>query len=400
MFNSKTAPPIMEALEPRLFLDGAVDVQVLKGVLTITGDDQANSIVVTQSGFGQYVVKDTVNGTTLINGVLGGNNTPFACNGAVKIDLKGGANQLAMETVIVGRTVFGSIVQSDLSITTGAGNDTIDLVSVVARRLTLNAGDGSNDSRVKMLVGGVRPHFTGNVSIKGGTGSDVVVLYGVLVGGNVTVSPGDGSNEFWLVTPPAVSVSPRIIGQVTYTGGSGTDLMAVRGVSFTDRANIGGVVINTKASASTIELTDLDCHGAVKFQGGDQVDQLTFTDAIFSGVVDIQTKGGNDTVRADDSEFERAVKLNLGANDDTLLIETLDKLVTDVAFHGLLTVDFGTGNDSGEIGDDSSSLLEAAVFYAPATFKGGAGTHTLVCLPSGTRFNVFNEVTFTAITTS
>ncbi len=163
-----------ERLETRALLAGNVTA-VYTGGLTITGDDAANSITVSELPSGMWKVQG--NGAT-----INGSKNAFITSGPVSdiiIDLKNGNNSL---------TVQNGTLPSFFDITTGTGNDTLLVSNLTSDNAVFNLGDGNNTATVK--------NFSTNnfFDLNGGVGADTFTVTNVKIGSNSVIDPADGRN--------------------------------------------------------------------------------------------------------------------------------------------------------------------------------------------------------------
>lgn len=248
--NKSSSSPVLEALESRLAPAGIVMLDVSGGVLTVTGDGDANNIQITETGPGTWNVSDGGGSGTLfslnggaaltsvdfaaankINATLGSGDDTLSLagtgvSGAVKVDGGDGADTFNTTDVNIG---------GNLVVNLGAGNDTVNVSNdlTVGGALKVDLGDGDNN-----FNGFANDISLASLSIKGGSGVDSVSLDGhsVAIAGDVTVHTGDGLyNDISLGAENDLTIG----GDVVFRGGTGNDGLNLSGqVS----AQVGGAV--------------------------------------------------------------------------------------------------------------------------------------------------------------
>src|SRR5829696_1908038 len=94
--NSKTRRLAVETLENRSLLAGNLTVWVVDGSLVITGDDEANGLVIEQAGANAFRLRTNSLGgeNTLINGSADTDQTFSGVINDINIALKGGPDQV------------------------------------------------------------------------------------------------------------------------------------------------------------------------------------------------------------------------------------------------------------------------------------------------------------------
>ncbi len=303
-----------EQLENRLLLDGNVSATLSGSTLRMRGDDAANMIAIMPSGTESGVIE-----VLGLNTQVNGQDTPGEFRGvkSIVVELRGGDDQVAL----------------------GEITGTADPLSI-ARDVTIK-GDSGNDS---ILVTGA--NISGKLTINGGNGSDQI--------GVGTIPASQLPPEAPVVTSPV-----RVRRDVNIDTGSGADVVAVVGLT-SDNLKITGKSI---AAVGVID---------------SQVDDLSIT-----------TGSGNNAV-AVESVIADEVRINTGSGDDTLVDIGQDQLELsanppsnryfgDQPF-GLiaksLRLDTGSGNDLAN--------LAASIIARDAVFQLGSGNDYLGVTGTGT----------------
>ncbi|MGB8169730.1 MAG: hypothetical protein WCF18_19670 [Chthoniobacteraceae bacterium] len=173
----------------------------------------------------------------------------------------------------------GSIVHGSISMTTGAGNDSINIQSgTVDKDVTLKLGSGNNAFRYG-IAGSVT--ISGNLSFTGGAGDDLWQSFGggMTLGKNLTLQFGDGMNT----ATAGVTVGGT---KVSITTGSGTDSISIDGSALN-----AAVVVSLGAGTDSLGGVLMNHPLSAKYDGGAGVDHfvensLTANPAILIGFED------------------------------------------------------------------------------------------------------------------
>ncbi len=264
----------IEHLEDRTLLSGNVLVSLGgNGVLTIRGDQSADSIAIQQTSSGVQVSSGD-SGATEINGSA----NPFTASSTVKsirIQMKAGDNtiQIGDPTGATQLSLTGS-----LTIRATTGNNTVSLANAqIGKGLSISAGKGDNN----IVLGST-------TSTSGGNPLTDVNLGAVKVGGNLAVSIGSGSNSVALVN---VSVGGKTS---LHTGSGGDDL---------------ALMTNDGATLSK----------GLSINAGSGADNVMLNGYTVGGKASINTRTGDDTLGFFATTFERSVSANGGAGSNTYL---------------------------------------------------------------------------------
>jgi len=171
----------LETLEDRLALSGNVTVSVSGGSLRITGDNNANGVMITQApGVYGYTITGVssdptgvAGDTTTVNGQT--SVTVYGVRENFDIRLRGGNDFLFLNGA-PGGVVNRVVVPDQLLVDAGDGNDRVQLSNTwVSSQTAINLGNG-NDMFVTQ-----NSTFVNNVAINGGSGFDRIFN----LGGNV-----------------------------------------------------------------------------------------------------------------------------------------------------------------------------------------------------------------------
>lgn len=122
------------ALEARILPSGNVNVQMSNGVVHLTGDGSANTVIVFYvSGSGNLGIETPIG--TKLNGVDNGYKT-FSLPSSMIIDLKGGDDFLVLEGQLGGQ----------VKILMGSGNDQVlGATAICTGAFSIDLGSGDDD---------------------------------------------------------------------------------------------------------------------------------------------------------------------------------------------------------------------------------------------------------------
>lgn len=307
--------PSFERLEDRCTpAGGTVTGSLLNGVWTLTGDASDNDISVNSTGAsGAFTVVGnngtSVAGTTSPTGVVSisisllagadkvtfnANSTPITIKGTLSIDGGTEDNEVDADHLTV---------KKDMSITNGThlGTDKIFLNDLkVGGNCTITNGDGDTDTEISADSG--FSSIKRDLSITNGTGEDVVAITDTNIGGNLTDNNGHGSG-----------------------GGVAGYFYLYNSNNTTKQANVGG----------SIDVT---------FEDGDVDDYNGIWDTTIKGDVTLNLGSGNMTTNFDGFSVAKPVviKGNLsitGTGTNTVTVGT-QYLHTGVTVGRNLSLDF------------------------------------------------------------
>jgi hypothetical protein len=173
------------ALSPWPAPTGNVQVSLENGNLIIRGDSQDNNVILTENGISGRA-NTTVNGERHIF-------IPEGVTGNIDINLKGGNDFLRVE---LPGTNFA--VLHDLEITTGSGNDMLELLQVkVPEETHIDTGNGHDIIFIDGVFNPnefVRSEFTGKFNVETGSGDDLLEFHHAMFHGEVDVNLGAGTD--------------------------------------------------------------------------------------------------------------------------------------------------------------------------------------------------------------
>jgi hypothetical protein len=233
---------MIERLEPRQLL--AVTTSFANGLLTITGDGDADNIAIVGTATpGQLVV--TGRPGTFVNNMDGGNVTisgvtdrllPSNPGGGPRavsllVDLGDGNDTVSLDNAYIAGSINivtgngdDSVVigqngvlspTGDLNIDTGAGNDRVSELNYavfIAGANSISLGDGHNVATLVGVSGIGRPTYpyvfsANGISVGGGRGNDSILGVGLTAVQGLSIGGGGGGNSLALLFSAARSIS-------------------------------------------------------------------------------------------------------------------------------------------------------------------------------------------------
>lgn len=425
----------LEVLELRLAPAGLVNLTTVNGVLTISGTNDSNDILITETAPGEWSVRESAAGATTfsLNGAAAVPNLVLPAQNSIRVNLLGGAvDALQFNNLKLG---------GDVVITGGDGREQVSFFNLhVSGKVTFDGGNGDDNLNVDTAS-----NFGGAVSLKGGAGADTFNLYGSTYGAGMNVDLGAGSNTFGLMgnatvhghlaisasgtladsqsvniggtgsvggnvtikstsSPLNVGLSNlagdnlRIGGGLTIQGSSGSDLIVISnhlfvGGAFTVNVGNGGSFLNHTGGTLTA--------GSFKFTGGTGNDWLQFVGASFATGAGMNVNLGTGVSNRLDLSCSASVKivggLTLvgGTGEDNLIVTTpLLNIAGPLSFNaaagtnsmtfrpvtgtvGAISYTGGAGSDVIDIGDYSTGSVTQITVSQGITASLGAGENIL-----------------------
>jgi hypothetical protein len=218
-----------ERLEDRRLM--AVTTSLLRGTLTVTGDGAADDIAIVGSatpgelivtGRNGTVVNGIANGTAAVYPVLVVSSSGFVPDVALKVELAGGNDSVAIDNAYVGGSIYintgedndtvvlgqsGEVSPTgDLSINTGAGNDIVAQLNnavFVPGGNVIDLGDGHDIATIYGTSAGGRawPYAFSidALGVRGGNGNDSILVAGATTNLYTRIDGGLGANSLALL---------------------------------------------------------------------------------------------------------------------------------------------------------------------------------------------------------
>lgn len=290
--------------------------------------------------------------------------------GALNIVAGAGTNEVFSNNL-------GSLVAGSFSFTGGMNTDDVNLSSggtvIIGGNVMLTLGDGSNGA----AFGGTSAAIIGGgLTFTGGAGNDDLFLNGsfVNVHGALNFKGGNGFNGAFF------SATSGNLSSVNFTGGTGGDLLDLGGVGTTGLAIQGNVVTNMGTGSSILSTQNVLIYGNLLHAnaaalGGNDFTDIKNTKILGSATIN-STGTANSFLNFNDSSVRSAFTLNSGAGDDILSLDTLGGTSSGSLFGGPVMINMGAGNDTFSAGANPLSLNALNSFGSTLKIDGGAGNDT------------------------
>jgi len=388
MNSSSLAPHgVLEPLEARLAPAGLVTLTTSGGVLTITGDAEANGVLIThQPTTGEWRIEDNLVGTTYrLNGVdiAGPFNIPE--QNSIKADFKEGNDRFEFRPT---SAPSGLLLSGGINVKLGEGNDLIELgflgsyVMVVNGPVVVDAGLGDDTLNVWMTA-----TFANNVKLLGGMGNDTIQLLDFTgyqhYQKGLTIDLGTGLN-----TLNVNLVKFAVSGPLNIIGAGETGLAQTINMQSAQNQWDGPVNIGIKAGDVTLNLgnanTDTFRLGStMKITTGLGADVFNFQGQISAaGAISVDAKGGASslTFSTGGNLFGTSFTYKGGLDADAINHNTHDFRLT-----GAYTVSLGAGDNLW----DTDNMASMALGSLNVTALGGTDFVNF----DGTTFSATGSVT-------
>jgi hypothetical protein len=266
-----------------------VQVNLEGSLITILGDNAANSILISQSATGDFVVTGRT-GTT-VNGLPSVRFPRLQLN-AAEVRMEGGNDFV---------TLRGVVTANDLFIDLGAGADRLTTAGPVAvgANLTIEGSEGSDTVQLTDVT------VFEDMAINGGQGALRAVLAGINAGKSMNIIAEDGNDT--------VSVSESTVDQV----------LSIESKGGANRISVSSVLafsmmITSEAGVDTIDVADLMTNEDIGVFTGPGNDRVALTNMDSGKSITVSVDAGQDQVigtavsAAEDAVFEG------GAGTDTI----------------------------------------------------------------------------------
>jgi hypothetical protein len=205
---------------------------------------------------------------------------------------------------------------------------------------------------------------------------------GLLAGGSVIASLGEGTNAF---DSNLLGTAVNSIGVgFAYTGGGSGDSVSLDGTSIGRNVTVtlgesggAGQAFNAGAKGPG----GVTVFGNLKVTGGGGADNVVLHRTYVGAALTVTTGAGVDVVGINDVDVAGASLIDLGAGNDQLLIEMSatdsgGPLANPTTFGGTVTVRGGDGNDTVSLSSDGSAGT-LVHFGARLALVGGLGADTM-----------------------
>lgn len=423
-----------ESLEQRLTLDGTVAVVLAGTTLTLTGDIDANDVLISKGENPNDIViegKDRDgNVTTFINGpsliqdpvsqievYLQGGSDDFriegnsaqdrlVLGGPLIIENHDGDNVNRLEYVVVASTL-------DIVKVSGNSESSLEIVGtdIVGQSNIDNNNGGQGPTKMLVMSGST---FQDHVSIFNGDGKDILVVDTSNFDGDLDVDNGNGDTR----TIFGMAEDPIVFGDLTVTNGDGNDTFVLNDttvwgtvdidngdghsdttvsqarVGMGEAAAAGNTVfeLDSGEGRDTFLMNDVEVNDGVELDyaannSDGQGSSTTIMDTTIRGYLEIESDDGRDLLAISDTTSigqEFNLDLNHGSSDVTLADLTVGlsmELFAD-AGRDVFVIERTTVNSnvSIEVGDgiDRLEILDGTTFVGQTALSSGAGVDTLV----------------------
>jgi hypothetical protein len=308
-----------ECLQPRQMLAGDVTATVQGQMLVISGDDQANGVVLTY---------DAATRSYQVRGSEAG-GSPTTINGQ---DTSQPGNVPSFTNV---KTVFVGLGQGDDSFQAGSPQAT-DVV--IAKWLSIEMGEGNDHVMLGQAgngAGGAPPVATSlqvgtGLKVDLGSGNDQLDLANARIGQRLQIIAGDGDDQIRFPTEftPSGQTTPQVFpvqvrDNVFISLGGGEDVLEMRNVSI--RRNL---LIQDGAGSADITLSNVQASKRIDIHTAGDADEVSLAWTRAKQLA-INTNGGLDQVSLDHGRFT-TLNVKLGSGQDRL---TLNDTRTSFAAH-------------------------------------------------------------------
>jgi hypothetical protein len=261
----------VDALERRDNPAGSVTALYANGVLTLTGDAQANLVQISAAPTltGSEVILTGLDNTRIVG------DTQFEGVRAVRANLKGGGDAISADPGLP------FALSGGLSVDFGTGDSTLNLQpsdTLALGSLTVHAGRGADAITLAGPDGGTN-RISGPMSLKVGDGGSATTLSNLDVLGRMTLSAGDGDDT--------LSMDHVRVGQPSGPGGvqaGSTQVSGGKGGLLVDLTN-GTMPTMGLSAVGPVQMTATGSNFAALTATSRDSAQVSFTDTIaFRGV--------------------------------------------------------------------------------------------------------------------
>ena len=361
---------MIETLEGREVPAASIVVGAVSGgVLTLTGDDLTNEIVLQDTGTGMTVTGLNANTTVALAATptVGAASQTFPLVDSIKFVLKGGDDAVTLDDTVAFN--LSGAVTADM----GDGDNTLDLsdgtvnaivasldykglggndvvsfgdgtVMTVATvgKVTVNAGDGFNSLNIQNAA------VAGDISFTAAEGGDQVSLIGVTAAKNVTVNTGTGDAFNSLALSGAT-----ITGNLSFKGSGGFHFLQAFGATASAVNGSAGVTVDagTNGASFLAVSTALTIpNGGLTLTGKNSQSSINNSAAL--------TVGKNLTI-SNDNVFANTAALTVGGVSATGVNNASFNVNGVATVNGAVAVKSTTGDASASFNGASAALMKA-----------------------------------------
>jgi hypothetical protein len=321
----------IQLLESRLPMAGNVTVTLQDGLVTITGDDAANGVFITNTGVESLEMEGA---PTSINGVPGG-SFDFGVQRSIRVQMGGGGDFV----------LCGSHEMFDLVAELGSGNDSFRGHQVDStKELIVDGGDG-DDSIV--MTGEDRLNRFSNTAgtsmiLHGGAGGDLVDLVNAGAGLELVVTGGAGSDSIKL------------------QGGTVGNILLINGEADSDRIELRStrthvMALHGEAGFNAFIIDHCTTNGGLAVHSGNEADSVQLLSSGAPDYVAFLMGGGSDYMIITQPNTNWLGLFTGDGSDYVVMGGAFDQIYADM------------GNDHDSLQVVNTTLRQSALF------DGGAG---------------------------
>jgi hypothetical protein len=240
----------LERLEGRVLLAGNVTTSLVGTTLTIDGDAQNNQVHITRVS-PQKILLESGQSATTFNGKAAPVEIQFPDNGHLKINLKGGNDELSINQ---GWSVQpnGTFIVKSLTINMGTGQDGLTIYDTHVTgttATTVSLGPDGNEG-FNFLNIALGCQFAGALNVTATGGQSSVRIFEASVGTHLNITQGVGPDEAWVRNTP-------VGGNVTVTMGAGDDHCRLHNITAGNTITFYGQQNNDTLLGEDLDAKDL-----------------------------------------------------------------------------------------------------------------------------------------------
>jgi hypothetical protein len=381
-FKSLSEPLEVRCLPSGNVIAGVVQTSRTGFSLKLTGDDEANSVRITQVGPRRFKIE-------------GLNNTKINGTSQATLDLPNQIKQgelVSLSAKLSGgndNVTFGAgtLTFQSVSIDTGTGADGVypNLLKVMGTT-TLTLGSESDADADRLEVLGLS-EFSGNLTVSMGGGNDYFKIDSdITVGSNFTTNLGSGDDY------AEIDENAHIVGDTTYNMGDGQnelnieEIHSARSLQVNGGKNYDDIYIEEGVETNQFIAKLGDGADHLRVRGIARSFDPQLSSKTYASKIDVDMGAGNDTTWLN-TAFALSAVVKLGDGDNTLVMSTFyvqqsatitggvnrDYVqIMNSTFYHTLTGSFGGGDD---IFETLYGLPVKVSGYL--TLTGGTGTNFL-----------------------
>jgi hypothetical protein len=302
------------------------------GNLSITGGKGTDDIVAANDTHGNFTANLGAGDNSLFMAGIPGAGSLGRVSGNLSYTGLGGADNIDLQNSEVDGTLTANVGAA------GAHSNGLDALGATLKgAVTYTAGaTGNND------VDFLSATLSKTLAVTTGAGDDTVELNGANIAGAVTVNPGSGSNNFYVLQNN--STSANLQGAVSYTAsgdntldftsatlgktlavttGSGTDTVTLDGAQVTGSTamKLGGGTNIISVGQDQDNGISANIQGAFTYTatgGTNDMNDVQFATGTFGGAFTVTTGASQDTVDLSEANIAGKVTLALGAGVNEL----------------------------------------------------------------------------------